>query len=340
MVAFFVGLFAVIGFLDLVGRFATGLHDWSFARRLFAFFGIYHEKTVQRNAQELCHSVVQRTYQELGFSRTLNQLRAKNSWWEYGAVSDDHERCHRLMHLLCEHIEKYNDELKYGHNKKSHYYINTMEAALEEEKRRLMCHLLSALMHSKEFEAPDFIVVPKDGNALLAAEWTNIHKYSLGLLARGEKDLARAIFDGQSFASAGGAVLANGVAENIEGLKRLLARAERCQKPLRGALIDCNASGGTQIISIMEEFNKNINECGRIEPITKAFVLFRIDTHDDIDGKFEDRGYSIHRWFELSSGDAIKKKMWEAKISWKSRASKAQIDKSIRDLLAQVGPGK
>lgn len=202
----------------------------------------------------------------------------------------------KLIQLIGEATIYLEQQIQYGNSgeSKSNYYINLMGTA----HRQTELDNLKLILHHKIAEARidyDFYIVPKGGNILLAQKMA--HDYNkLLIIAKDKTDAARP----------------KGVEEkyldeiNFEGLNVLL-ELDKGRK-LRGAVIDDNAAGGSQLLGITKGFNEIIRERNyKIEPIRDCYVLFKLakvnnktNKYIDDDKQFREINCELHRYFDLS----------------------------------------
>lgn len=210
-----------------------------------------------------------------------------------------------LTYILAKNTVEFQDEISYGliapdkMTSYSKYYINTMDAVHNEKDLEELSTIMIRLMEStlKRTEI-DFIIVPKGGNPLLAQNIARKLNINL-IIAKDQNDSARPPQNAEE--------------EKIfniryEGIKELLSKGK--DKKYKGVLIDCNTSGGTQLINIVKEFNNFIDNCnGPIEHITKAYVLFKLVKYDSnnneikIEKKFEDVNCALYRIYDIDEDD-------------------------------------
>lgn len=245
--------------------------------------------------------IVTETLKELG----INADDIKNQIFN-GKHKSSEDKKIELLEFLSYYMIQRQNEYGYETFTKSNYYINTMEAAQNAEGLKIMTDILYTLISKSIQEKIDFIITPKSGNPLLGkklAEKLNI----ISILGKNTKDGAFAHLHNDDY---DGKLLIN-----YEGSTSLINTAKNSTtRKLKGILIDCNTSGGSQIMSIMDSFNDIVSNKPslNISLLTDAFVLFRVDIDDNnIDSKFAGKGYHIHRWFDLS--EEIKTNIWEAK---------------------------
>lgn len=202
----------------------------------------------------------------------------------------------KLIQLIGEATIYVEQQIQYGNSgaSKSHYYINLMGIA----HKKTELDNLKLILHHEIAEARidyDFYIVPKGGNILLAQKMANDYNKLL-IIAKDKTDAARP----------------KGVEEKyldeitFEGLNVLL-ELDKGRK-LRGAVIDDNAAGGSQLLNITNDFNKIIEDRKyEIEPITDCYILFKLvkvnnktQKYIDDDKRFRENNCELHRYFDLS----------------------------------------
>lgn len=262
----------------------------------------------------------------LGFERTSVDIAA--SKMKPGQTTLPERPFFQLLVLIHSNLIRFEHAVVYGRQTpvRSHFYINTMEAAHDHEQLRTMCRLLNVLILKPSRAYPDFVLTPKGGNPILGGHFAEMYNL-LSLLGKGDRDASRANFDNPD----------NPEREliNFEGYEQLLERAgekHRIGRPLRGVAIDCNASSGSALLDIMHYFNALIEKAGtNVEPVTEAYILFRPDNIYDIDQRFKDYHYSVHRFVDLD--EEAKAAIFESSISdeWKAgkRGALTQITLSL-----------
>lgn len=205
-----------------------------------------------------------------------------------------------LISLIVNYIYTLSDEKEYGNNTKhkSKYYIPTMEMVHNDDYLIMMTTIMCSLIASDEKRKKniDFIIVPKSGNPLLANSVAKNYKANL-LVLKGKKEessIKIAIEEDPNIY----------FKINFEGGNELLKRAEaNPNKKLNGIVVDCNASGGAQVLDAINNFNAMVDK-GVInaEYVSAAYVLFRAD---DSENKFDNKmintnRYRLVRYFDLN----------------------------------------
>ena len=204
----------------------------------------------------------------------------------------------RLLHVISCCIKKYNDKVRFGDSgvSESNYYINTMGIVHHEFFLNQMSDILMKLINRRN-HTYDFFIVPKGGNPLLAQRISTSYGKPL-ITAKDHNDAANP--DGLRIEEIDDII--------FEGLDVVLEKANKSGKKLRGAVIDCNATEGGQILNIVTKFNECITERNyTLKPLTECFVLFKLVTeHHDTDREFKDNRCTLFRYFDLSEEDKEK----------------------------------
>ena len=208
-----------------------------------------------------------------------------------------------LVLLLSNYTRETTLELTYGKNTpvNTKYYINTMEASQNPLHLDIMCKIMMSLINKDNsiHKRPDFIITPKIGNPVFGHKFAEMNRM-ICLLRKGGSDKSRAQFDHTADITTSAV---DNLRVNYEGFQYLLNKSNELQvgnKPLYGVIIDCNASGGSEILETIQEFNKLIEQTHlKIERIQYAYILFRPDVHADADKSFHENGYFLKRYFDL-----------------------------------------
>lgn len=219
---------------------------------------------------------------------------------------DDHEiNEEHLVEIISHFILRHEGKMQYGFKTpiQTLYYVSSVEASYDPIYLNWMCNLLIGLImkkyESKELRRlPDFIITPKGGNTrfgLASAEKMHIlfitSKYSL-------RSSYVSFLSGDSTYE---------LMTNYEGFWELHDKQKECENSgLYGIVVDCNTATGEQIIDTMIDFNKLVsNSKQNIEPLEHAFTLYRsVDNSQcDVDKKFKEIGFALHRYFDLSEAD-------------------------------------
>lgn len=220
-----------------------------------------------------------------------------------------------LVELLSKYIVTTENELYYGHGGlfKSRFYVNTMDAALNSDDLRTMADLIADLVYRREDRPiPDYVLTPKAGNPLLGRKFAEMHR----LISVLGKDPAE-----NSYARIDPADAQLSLLVNFEGARWLLRNAAQTpSKALRGILVDCNATSGTQVLGAIRAFNDNLKafqretaSCTNIDPIGEAYILFSPNHGDALDRAFRQHGIVCHRYFDLE--EDLKRELYEYRDS-------------------------
>lgn len=259
-------------------------------------------------------TLLKRTFEELGFSETkqnkiVNNIKniAKNEAKLTGVKSDD--AAVALIILLAKYIIKSDGEpIQYGgvDISKSNYYINTMEIAHNSLDVEALTSIMIHLMNKKvsNFKKPDYIITPKGGNPLFAQEVSSRFSNTL-VLAKSKNDKSRVTIPNNPTLS---------FLMNYEGMaSTYFYDLDNNNKENRKCIIiDCNVSGGSQLIEIIEEMNKIIisNDKIKIDCPEYIFILFVVDDKkQSMNKQFEDRNCKLFRFFDLD--EEIKAMLYE-----------------------------
>lgn len=248
-------------------------------------------------------NIVYEVFKELGFNeaQTRGTIKGIEDVAKNTGITRENASM-RLISIISKNIVKFDSPINYGGKKMvtSSYYINTMEAVQNVETLKQMTSLMYILLEKYLDSKPDFILAPKRGNTSLAQSLGR----SIGcpvVLVKDENDKSKAQIRTEDYTR-------ELLRVNYEGANNLLD--ESLKKRLKGVIIDCNVSGGSQILNIVEEFSTIIDTCDlNIEKPKVAYVLFRADTCGiSVDDKFKDHGCSLFRYFDLN--ESIKEEIY------------------------------
>lgn len=304
----FFGDAAIIFILVVLGintiRSILAYSGWSKGTRLEKF--VY-----DRNIDEVARLSAQQVLLDCGIDQQKTRyLQITSSYILTGKASFDKGNwLESLFFLIAEHIHEFEHDVIYGKETPalSKYYINTMEASLDEKKCSLMADLLYQLYISDYKDHPkiDFVVVPKMGNPTLAMKFANKCN-AVCIVCKGNSDHSRIILKDEK----------SGVKPilNFEGLSTLQLMAKSSKDKLNGVVVDCNCSGGSSLIRSAKEFNDIIasNSIKQINVIKNAYVLFRADIELSpqlINQKFLNAELCLHRYIDLN--EELKSKLRE-----------------------------
>ena len=198
-----------------------------------------------------------------------------------------------LIALIINYIYSLPGEKVVGsNNKKTKYYIHTMEMAHDRRNLWKLTRIMyNLIIHDNKLKGDtiDFILVPKGGNLLLARRIADEFKADLLVLkGKDEESSVKISIDDEPEIY---------FRINFEGGNVLLKAAEANPgKKLNGIVVDCNASGCSQVYNAIQTFAKAVDKkvinANRIEA---AYVLFRVDNEDFDFGK-----YRLVRYFDLN----------------------------------------
>lgn len=232
----------------------------------------------------------------------------------------------QLIIMLSKYIFKFNEIILYGGKSltKSHYYIDTMEISHHETDKQKLSAIMIYLLYSKikSKNAPEVIITPKGGNPLLIQEIAaNLNSHLV--VAKASSDKSRIKVAGKATYSEEEFLV------NYEGSWHL----SEAEKKKSCVIIDCNTSGGSQLLDIVKDIrmiaSKN-EEAVKIETPADVFVLFRADTEgDNIDSKFSLHQCRIHRFFDLDEEAKAKLYSLKADRQKKGRALSYYSDEDV-----------
>ncbi len=207
----------------------------------------------------------------------------------------------KLVELISKYLMKTEHTVTFGqgHRYHSSFYINTMGASHNDEDLITMSNLLIELINKKQSNImPDFIITPKAGNSILAHHLAARNRLCC-ILTKNSTDHSYALFPKEDSELH--------FTLNFEGASRLIDEAKLCpNRVFSGAIIDCNATSGSQLVHVMNSFNRDLLELQgnkpeykNISPVTNAYVLFR-PTCESIDNAFDDDNATCDRFFDLN----------------------------------------
>lgn len=220
-----------------------------------------------------------------------------------------------LIILLAKYCTYFKNSVTYGGNtiSESRYYLNTMEAAHENDDLKTMCDIMIMLLYSVKKKNPDAIIVPKAGNTLLGAKIADDLNRPV-IFAKGTNEKSK--------------VKSSAVEENFqinyEGSHNLYGM----EQPQAVAVLDCNLSSGSQLKAIVKDLNNLSSEITNIARIKDVFVLFRVDDiHKDVITTFQNLDVNLHRFFDLD--EEIKEKIYSIKL--KAEKEGREVNPEYRD---------
>lgn len=252
---------------------------------------------------------------ELGFQAQKSEeiskkLRAvsENERAIYGITEKN--AAEQLVILISKYIVYFDRPIQYGGTRTttSSYYINTMEMSHNEKDKQIMTSIMAHLYAKKgNASKPEVIVTPKGGNPLFAQAVAN-HYAANFVIAKSKDDKSRIT----SVAADAG----TDFRINYEGSWNVATSfdTKNC------IIVDCNTSGGSQIIDIVNDLGRISSHSSQAENVkvptpTAAYVLFRADSGKeyDIDRKFRDNKCKLYRFFDLD--EELKKQIYQLKQS-------------------------
>jgi hypothetical protein len=242
--------------------------------------------------------IIQEALIDLGYTKVDNIVKGMSKRELLDLKLLPPTNCYRkLLKVIRECMINTQKELQYrsgDKNVSTSYYIHTMMASQDnhmiEDMSELFIYLINSIICQKKL---DFIIVPKNGNPLLG----NFVSKSMGarcILYKDKVDSSRA---NDPQVAVGGCNSELDLEINFEGAHYL----NKNQK-LKGMVLDCNISSGDNLIEIANAFNRAITQTkANIDKIVDIFTLFIADdTHKDIDKKFKNHNFKLHRFFDLN----------------------------------------
>lgn len=297
-------------FIDTIILFLLGLDS---IRMVISFLGIV--KPTAKYAWLIYGrydvNLVERALIQLGYNCNDAKVITKNISDIRQGVIENHginkeNACGKLIVLLSRYIDRFECPINYGGNSisQSSFYINTMALSHDTDDLNELVSIMLHLMRSNLEKDPDFIIVPKGGNLFFAREVSKYYKADL-VVVKEEEDKSTVTSSVQTDSEKVFKV-------NFEGIGPVLEKSKKSDSTLTGCLIDCNISGGTQLLSSLKKINRMIDECNlNIEKPKKAFILFRADMdRKDIDQQFNDLNCALYRYFDLD--EESKNMIWKA----------------------------
>jgi hypothetical protein len=270
-------ILSLAGIRDLLAKFEIIPRNWKIACLVYGNYD-----------KELTYKILK----DIGFP--IEEVRKSVSNF---ALSKDPTALDKIICLCINYLIYFPEKMKYGRESvvESHYYISPMEAAHDEEDRRIMAQGIVDIYTKARKKIPDFIITPKGGNPFLSLELGK--QYNICTI------LVKSSHEG-SYAKGAPKEKSNA---NFEGSGQLIKKA--AHKKQYGVAVDCNGSGCTGLKEAIREFNEVICEINpNVNKVTEAVVLFRPDNTVDID---KDDDIKIYRYFDLT--EEIKEKMRQIK---------------------------
>lgn len=253
--------------------------------------------------------IIKRALMELGYNDiniVEHSVKVNNAQKRYkNSICDARVNVDTMILLLSKYTVSFEDNVIYGKNTptRTKFYINTMEAAKNSEDLLIMTELIEYLLtisiRNKTIpRMPDFVITPKNGNPLLGSKYAEKNN-SISIFVKSEKDPSNThSAENQTYRN---------FSNNYEGALQLIAKSKEREDDLYGVAMDCNVSGGSNLLSVMKNFNSTISGIGQnIKPVNSAYVMFRVDKDDiDIDQYYQESGFEIFRYFDM--GEESKK---------------------------------
>lgn len=234
----------------------------------------------------------------------------------------------QLIIMLSKYMLEFNDIILYGGESltKSNYYIDTMEISHNKEDMQKLSAMMIYLLYSegKRKKAPEVIITPKGGNPIFIQAVANALNSHI-IVAKASSDKSKIKTSDELTYSH------NEFLVNYEGSWFL----EKENNKKSCVVMDCNASGGSQLLEIVKEIRKL--SIARNSPVmlkvpSDVFILFRADVDgDNIDYKFNAYKCKIHRFFDLN--EEAKSKMYKLKSSRqeKGRLPSYYCDEDVKE---------
>lgn len=211
----------------------------------------------------------------------------------------------QLIILLSKYTENFSKTpIQYGGSTltNSSYYIDTMEISHSKKDLDLMAAIMLCLIQSNLKNKPEVVLVPKGGNPLFAqAVASNLNADLIVVKSNADKSKITTA-DKNSI---------DLFKINYEGSWSVLKK----EKYLKTVVLDCNTSGGSQLMDIITGTNWMIdNSNGQInlKSPQQAFVLFCADRQgEQIDDRFTGINSKLIRYFDLD--ESTKKMLYQLK---------------------------
>ena len=265
----------------------------------WVIYGRYERNLIVSGLKEL-------GFQEKKSEQILKNFRrvSANERDMYGITKDN--VVEQLVILISRYIVHFDQRIQYGGERTttSSYYIDTMEMSHNEKDKQLMVSIMSFLYELNNSTKPQVIITPKGGNPLFAQAFAKYYEATF-IVAKSSNDKSRITsVTGDPYMDfhinyEGSWNVANGV------------NAQEC------IIIDCNTSGGSQLIDIIHDVRRIFDQTSaiKISPPNKVYVLFRADSDPkhNVDEKFKDNQCELYRFFDLD--EDIKAQIYKLKES-------------------------
>lgn len=247
----------------------------------------------------------------------------------------DKNAAEQLVILISKYIVFFDRPIQYGGSRTttSSYYIDTMEMSHDENDKQKMTSIMAQLYAKKGGSSkPEVIITPKGGNPLFAQAVAN-HYAATFVVAKSKEDKSRITSVSDDAATY--------FRINYEGSWNVASS----HNPPNCILVDCNTSGGSQLIEIVNDLRRISlkAENTTISTPNAAYVLFRADSGKelDINQKFQDNNCILYRFFDLD--EDIKQQIYQLKQSVGSGRDpdlyyaddKKQVDDIIQNMKAK-----
>lgn len=269
--------------------------------------------------------IISAALQELGYSSDSSDAIAQKmeetarSFSGNASITEENAAEH-LVALLANYTVKFDRAIQYGGRSISHscFYIDTMEIPHNEadmqEMASLMCQLINSKRANKSEEKPNVIATPKGGNPFLAKEVARVMSSDL-MISKSSTDKSRV--------SGLGEHTINEFKINYEGSWTVFDS----QLEQSCIVVDCNTSGGSQLLDIVQSIRNLITKEGtsaKLQEPDEAYVLFRADLDgENIDQKFSDVNCSLFRYFDLD--EDTKEDLYKLKQACQERGRSVSV---------------
>ncbi|MCL2321559.1 MAG: hypothetical protein FWC47_05555 [Oscillospiraceae bacterium] len=275
-------ILAIDGIRDTIAR--VGWFPLNSGRISNFIYGRSDEKIIEKALISLGYEKSEATKIKYGMTKSrineLHQMTAKI--------------CYRKLIQIIKKCLIKTPSMRYG-SSTTNYYIHTMMGSQNQDILKDMSELLiHQILQDYSDSLPDFVIVPKSGNPLLGRYVASQLRAQCILY----KDPNEKSYANNPDADLGNSNPGLDFQINFEGAYYLDEK-----KPLKGIVIDCNVSGGTQLYNATKAFNAIIEQMALpYQKIQNIYTLFRVDdAHMNIDTFFEQNGnLKLHRIFDLT----------------------------------------
>lgn len=273
----------------------------------------------KQTAQVEPERLVRDVFSSLGYNaQEIEKLRLANTRRHYltmGITEPEVKR--RLLSILSSNVVSFDVEIKYGNStpSQSRFYIDTMSASLNPEGLIDMTEIMLYLLSRRTQDAPpiDFVLAPKSGNVLLAQSVAK--NLSVRCIYRkSANNNSRARFASTGIDREG----TNFKVVNLEGFEQVKSYALACGRPLYGVCLDCNCSGGGEMVNTVEEFNRVADTMPDLfRKVSEGFILYRPDQSEIKSRCADGSPITLTRYFDLTEKqkEILSSKPNDAKIA-------------------------